>query len=94
MKARLLVHVVKDGNLIHQELPEVEFGNLSDLDEAIQTKWHRIEKVTDHSNSPSSILFNMWRKNIILVDIRKESRVVGQIATGILELRVMQVLLI
>ncbi|MBI2454381.1 MAG: hypothetical protein HYV54_02320 [Parcubacteria group bacterium] len=63
MKARLLVHVILDGEFIHQELPEVEFDHYEDLNDAIQIKWHRINAVADDPKSPNSVLFNLWRKH-------------------------------
>lgn len=77
MKARLLVEMYQNGCAVHQELPEAEFTDFSELDDAIKTKWHRVKSVTTGPKDPRTVLFGLmerccdtWRVNREVLSIR------------------------
>ena len=86
MKARLLVHVFQYGDMVHQELPEVEFGDFGELDTALQIKWATGEGCQPGANTnpkaSQPTLARIWEK--------WEHRVFR----GRTDLRVMQVIML
>ena len=83
MKALLLVHVLQDGRMIHQELPEVEFRDFGELDDALQIKWATAEGINlllnANPKAPQPTLACIWEKWRYRSGGRPEIRVIQAI---------------